>query len=138
MVDAEHELERGMARELWAWRQRVGGVMARVVVVGAASGGRWSGRGGRGKWCTLAARQRVGLRCTGDYGQREGPGRGGRAGEGLGDTCELQDMMFHWLACWQNQVDMGWTWLGFCCSRAMWGAGRELAGSRGCVGVRVS
>ena len=38
MVDAEHGIERGRARESRARRQRVVGVMARVVVVGGRLG----------------------------------------------------------------------------------------------------
>ena len=67
-----------------------------------------------------------------------GRGRGGRAGEGLGDKCELQDMMFHWFMALGIKVGMRWTWLGLCCSRVLWGAWGEVALSTGCVGFRVS
>ena len=46
-------------------------------------------------------------------GRGRGLGRGGRAGEGLGDTCELQDRFSHGLLAEEDKVSMWWPWLGF-------------------------
>ena len=39
-------------------------------------------------------------------GKVRGLGRGGRAGEGLGDTCELQDRLLHGFMALGNMVGM--------------------------------
>ena len=50
-------------------------------------------------------------------GKVRGQEQGGQVGEGLGDMCELQDLMLHGFMALGNKVGMWWPWPCLGCSR---------------------